>query len=176
MTKAESKKRPSSGCSETAAFHRQDQSLTWIHSSTRLYHFAVIQEHYKSSLDPEENVLEAVRLKTHPGESLENLVVTYPFANSPAFCEDRPELSTVAEFLTKWSDVKAQGRLGEFGVSRFEETVTQFASDPNIRLVEGIFALNDDCSVWVLCRLRCQLEIRAIGGFSALVYSKSLTG
>lgn len=101
--------------------------------------------------------------------------MTYDFVSFTAVVDEHPRLSTVHEFLAEWGGLKEEGRLGEIGGRRLEDAIDQFVSHPAIRLVVGLFRLNDYISLLTVCRVHSPTDVEdpdqvtAFGGFSALV-------
>ncbi|KAF6754763.1 hypothetical protein DFP72DRAFT_898694 [Ephemerocybe angulata] len=130
----------------TKLYAQQMQNRSRLHSSTRLFQFAILQETYRRCM--KDGVPDVIRRQVihRNREPLDQLVPPEHF----------PCLKSISEF---WEGIKEKDThdLGSFaralGLKRLEAMMDDFTKDNNIRLVEGRFKFRDQ-ELYVLARLR----------------------
>ncbi|KAF6754744.1 hypothetical protein DFP72DRAFT_898671 [Ephemerocybe angulata] len=140
----------------TKLYAQQMQTCSRLHSSTRLFQFAILQETYRRCM--KDGVPDVIRRQVihRNREPLNQLVISFNFVDSTGPPENLPRLKSISEL---WEGLKEKGsnELGSFaralGLKRLEAMMDDFTKDNNIRLVEGRFKFRDQ-ELYVLARLR----------------------
>ncbi|KAF6754713.1 hypothetical protein DFP72DRAFT_898596 [Ephemerocybe angulata] len=104
----------------TKVYSERVHAASWLHTSTRIFHLAILQETYKRSVKA--GRLEAVRRATNPITPLNLLVICFDFVDSPATPEDTPKLKRIFDLLEEFKAKDGRGRLiaHSLGVRRVE--------------------------------------------------------
>ncbi|KAF6754743.1 hypothetical protein DFP72DRAFT_363879, partial [Ephemerocybe angulata] len=139
-------------CVHLAKFYTQQlENHSLLHSSTRMFQLAVLQESYRRCM--KDGVPESLKQKSDVGDSgpLSELIICFNFIDSPAIRpESTPTLKRTSE-LSKLviSDSAAQG----LSKRRLEGLLKSSTEGGNVQLVEGRFKLRE-LTRYVLARLR----------------------
>ncbi|KAF6754707.1 hypothetical protein DFP72DRAFT_363274 [Ephemerocybe angulata] len=128
-------------------------AASWLHTSTRIFHLAILQETYRRSAKA--GRLEAVRRATNPITPLNLLVICFDFVDSPATPEDTPKLKRIFDLLEEFKAKDGRGRLiaHSLGVRRVESIVSGAQEPAETLLVEGKFKFRKQV-VYVLASLQ----------------------
>ncbi|KAF6751940.1 hypothetical protein DFP72DRAFT_906589 [Ephemerocybe angulata] len=123
----------------TKVYSERVQAASWLHTSTRIFHLAILQETYRRSAKA--GSLEAVRRATNPATPLSLLVICFDFVDSPATPEDTPKLKRIFDLLEEFKATDGRGRLvaHSLGVRRVESIVSGTQEPAETLLVEGKF-------------------------------------
>ncbi|KAJ2911848.1 hypothetical protein MD484_g8569, partial [Candolleomyces efflorescens] len=124
---------------------------TWIKAPTRLFHVSVVANTYREKL-PE---IHALHEKDYPHVPLNDLIISFNILNGPASLDVAPSLFALDVYCDpNGTRMKA---LDGIGRKRFEDTISEFRREPDLRIVEGIFKFQDSF-LWVLTRIRVDAE------------------